>query len=133
MRAHAKLWIEEGGKVALSDWRVALLEAVEHTGSLSNAARSLRVPYRTAWYKMREVEASLGMRLLATQSGGPSGGGSTLTPAARDIIVRYHQLQEGIDDLVARRFEDLFADLRREGGKGTGHGAGGTGDEGDRA
>lgn len=111
MQAHAKLWIEDQGRVALSDWRVALLEAVERTGSLSAAARSLQVPYRTAWHKMREVESSLGVRLLETQSGGPTGGGSRLTAEAHEIIARYHRLQAGIEQLVTERFSQLFADL----------------------
>ena len=57
-RPLVKVWVERGGEVALSEWRIALLEAVEATGSLSSAARQLNVPYRTAWYKLRQIEPS---------------------------------------------------------------------------
>lgn len=33
-----KLWLEIDGRIALSDWRVRLLEAVGETGSLKAAA-----------------------------------------------------------------------------------------------
>lgn len=52
----AKLWLERDGRIALSEWRVALLEAVEATGSLAKAAEHLDIPYRTAAYKLREIE-----------------------------------------------------------------------------
>jgi hypothetical protein len=50
----SKVWLERGGQVVLSDWRVELLEAIEATGSLARAAERLEVPYRTAWYKLKE-------------------------------------------------------------------------------
>jgi hypothetical protein len=40
LQPQAKLWIEIDGKIALSQWRVALLEAVQATGSLSKASSS---------------------------------------------------------------------------------------------
>jgi hypothetical protein len=50
----SKVWLERGGQVVLSDWRVELLEAIDATGSLARAAERLDVPYRTAWYKLKE-------------------------------------------------------------------------------
>ncbi len=111
MRARLKVWLEsEDGRVALSDWRVALLEAVDRHGSLVAAAREMGVPHRTAWQKVHDVEQRLGMKLLHTSSGGASGGGSELTEEARDLIGRYRSLQAGLDDLVAQRFREGFDD-----------------------
>ena len=86
MRPRLKVWIEtEDGHVALSEWRVALLQAVAQHGSLVAAARSLGVPHRTAWQRIQEMESSLGVRLLETVSGG-AGGRSALSHAAEDFI-----------------------------------------------
>ena len=111
LEPRAKLWLEVGGKIALSGWRVALLEAVEETGSLAGAAERLGVPYRTASYKVREIEEHLGVRLLTGQSGGAAGGGSRLTPAARDLIARWHAFSAGLDDWVEARFRAAFGEL----------------------
>jgi molybdate transport system regulatory protein len=107
----SKVWLEQGGQVVLSDWRVALLEAVDATGSLARAAAELDVPYRTAWYKLKEIERRLGVRLLETQSGGADGGGSHLTAEARQVIARFHRVNAGIDELIAARFRAEFGDL----------------------
>jgi len=112
MRACLKVWIEsEDGRVALSEWRVTLLEAVREHGSLVAAARALGVPHRTAWQRIREMEACLSIQLLETTSGGQRGGSSRLSPAALDLVRRYHTLRAGLDDLVLERFEGGFGDL----------------------
>jgi molybdate transport repressor ModE-like protein len=112
MRARLKVWIEtEDGRVALSEWRVKLLEAVAEHGSLVAAARELGVPHRTAWQRIQEMEATLGVQLLETTSGGTNGGGSRLSPAAVDLVARYQALHAGLDDLVLERFEGGFRDL----------------------
>lgn len=113
-RPRLKLWVERDGHLALSAWRVALLEAVESTGSLSAAARAMKVPYRTAWYKLRQIEESLGVKLLATQSGGAEGGRSTLTPRARRLIEAFHRFSAGMQAQVDERFREHFADLLTE-------------------
>ena len=104
-----KVWIEgEDGRVALSDWRVALLEAIDEHGSLVAAARALGVPHRTAWQRVQEMEARLGLQLVETNSGGAGGGGSRLSPAAVDLVRRYRALRVGLDDLVETRFASEF-------------------------
>ena len=113
MRPRLKLWIEtEDGRVALSEWRVGLLQAVGQHGSLVAAARSLGIPHRTAWQRIQEMESSLGVRLLETTAGGAGGGGSSLSPAAHDFIQRYEQLRAGLDDLVDQRFQQGFHRVR---------------------
>src|SRR5687767_15275581 len=96
LEIRSKIWIERGTDVVLSEWRVELLEAIDAHGSLSRAAAALNVPYRTAWERVKETEAELGMRLLETESGGADGGGSRLTPAARDLCHRFRRVSGGI-------------------------------------
>jgi molybdate transport system regulatory protein len=110
LELRSKVWLELGGKVVLSDWRVRLLEAIDETGSLANAAKALDVPYRTAWYKLREVEDRLGLRLLETQSGGADGGGSRLTSDARELVARFRRASAGLDEQLDRRLHAEFGD-----------------------
>lgn len=103
-RVRSKVWVEKDGKVALSSWRIELLSMVEETGSLAAACERMDVPYRTAWYKLKEIEDELGMKLLETQSGGADGGGSVLTPAARDLVDRFRRIDRGVEGIVEERF-----------------------------
>ncbi len=108
LQPQAKLWIEIDGNIALSQWRVDLLEAVEATGSLAKAAERLGVPYRTASYKLREIEENLGVRLVSGQSGGAEGGSSRLTPAGQDYVRRWRAFAEGLEAWVTTHFEAAF-------------------------
>ncbi|MGI9147254.1 MAG: winged helix-turn-helix domain-containing protein [Chloroflexota bacterium] len=109
MQPRLKIWLEVAdGRVALSDWRVALLEAIERHGSLVGAARELHVPHRTAWQRLHEMEERLGATLVETSSGGASGGTSRLTPDARDLVQRFATMRAGFDEQVAHRFRQYF-------------------------
>jgi molybdate transport system regulatory protein len=113
VRARVKVWIEtEDGHVALSEWRVGLLQAVDEHGSLVAAARALNVPHRTAWQRIQEMESALHVRLLETVSGGTGGGRSRLTPAAREMIRRYVAVHAGLDEVITERFEEQFGRAR---------------------
>ena len=112
-RVRSKVWVERGGEVLLSEWRVALLAAVAETGSLARAADKLGVPYRTAWHRIKETEGRLGLRLLETESGGAEGGGSRLTEDAQDLVARFQRVTAGVAEQVERRFRDELADLLR--------------------
>lgn len=111
LEPRCKVWLEVGGHVALSDWRVRLLETIDACGSLAEAARQLDVPYRTAWYKLKEVEKALGFKVMATRTGGAARGGASLTEAGRDAVRRYHEVADGLDRQVSARFKSAFADL----------------------
>jgi molybdate transport system regulatory protein len=108
LEPRSKIWIEKNGGTVLSDWRVMLLGAIDRTGSLAKAAEDMGVPYRSAWQKIKESEERLGIRLIATRSGGAAGGNSELTEAAYDLLRRYHQLTDGLAELVDRRFKEVF-------------------------
>ena len=110
LEIRSKIWIERRGGVVLSEWRVELLEAVDAHGSLSHAAAALEIPYRTAWERIKSMEAELGTRLLASESGGAEGGGSHLTAEARDLCRRFRRVSGGIQEVVSRRFAAEFGD-----------------------
>ena len=104
----SKIWLEREGNVALSEWRVGLLEAIDEPASLPAAAARLDVPYRTAWEKLREIERTLGTRLVASSSGGAEGGRTVLTAEGRDLVRRFRELSAGIQQLVEERFRGRF-------------------------
>jgi molybdate transport system regulatory protein len=105
------IWIESDGQVVLSGWRIALLEAIAETGSITSAAARMDAPYRVAWQKIRQMEQGLGVQLVQTKIGGPDGGGSSLTPAAREYIRCYHHVSDGLDEWVGRRFAEVLPSL----------------------
>lgn len=108
MRPCSNFWIEKDGKVVLSEWRIALLEAVERTGSINAAAAHQGVPFRVAWKKLQEMEDGLGVKLTQRTVGGKRGGGTYLTAEARAYVQRFHAYIAGLKDMAAKQFAEAF-------------------------
>jgi molybdate transport system regulatory protein len=104
----ANVWLERDGQVVLSVWRVALLEAVAETGSISAAAARQGVHFRVAWRKLKEMEDRLGTKLTERTTGGPRGGGTRLTAEGLDCVRRFRRLTAGLQDLLEQRFAEAF-------------------------
>ena len=100
-------WLEVEDEVALSLWRVQLLTAVDQTGSINQAAAQMQVPYRIAWQKIHEMEERLGQKLVETQTGGQSGGGTQLTTLAQNYIAQFNQISQEIESLL-EQFSEAF-------------------------
>ncbi len=111
LQPRLNLWLERDGRVVLSRWRVALLEAIVAHGSISAAADHLGVPYHRAWDRLAEMEAGLGITLVDRQMGGQGGGGARLTAAGEEYVARFNRFAQGIDELAAAQFRAAFGDL----------------------
>ncbi len=77
------------GKHGLIDpEKMDFLRALERAGSLTAAARSMRLAYRTAWTWAQGINRAWGAPLVARIKGGKGGGGTALTPEARQLLRR---------------------------------------------
>ena len=106
-----KLWIETGGQLVMSDYRVRLLELVAETGSLAEAASALGLSYRRAWGKVKEIEANLGRPLVRSEVGGAGGGRTLLTPEAEELVTAYRRFQQRVEQDVAGAYDAALRDL----------------------
>ena len=61
-----------------------LLKTIDKLGSLNKAAKELNMSYSKAWSIINRAERVLGYSLLETVTGGADGGGSYLTPKAKN-------------------------------------------------
>ena len=112
----SKVWIEdENGRVVFGTGRLYILQAVSRHGSIHAAAQELQMSYRAVWGKIRATEKRLGQDLLDRKTGGVRGGGSKLTPFAREIIERFEKLQT-LQGLPPMSFSGTcsFPDKRRK-------------------
>jgi molybdate transport system regulatory protein len=108
MEPRAKLWLEQDGKLVLSEYRVRLLKLIDETGALSVAAERMGLSYRRAWGKLREIEDNLGMQLVERAVGGVGGGGSRLTAEGRTIVERFERFRQAAERDVAQEFSRAF-------------------------
>jgi len=73
--------------------KIALLEAIRSTGSISAAARSLGMSYRRAWLLVEEVNGALREPAVAAETGGRHGGGAALTAVGERVIDLYRAIE----------------------------------------
>ena len=88
--------------------KAQLLAAIERTGSISEAARSIRMSYRRAWLLVDGAGKSFGRPLVSAATGGRRGGGATLTPFGRAVLASYSRLAKAAASGAAeelRRFD----------------------------
>jgi molybdate transport system regulatory protein len=81
--------------------KVAVLEEIARSGSISAAGRALRMSYRRTWELVEELNNGLGAPVVETAAGGSGGGGTVLTPAGKAVIERYRAIE--MDTAVAAR------------------------------
>jgi len=105
--AHIRIDFPEGCSVGPG--KIALLEAVERTGSLSSAARSLGVSYRRAWLLLHSVNDSFVEAAVELSTGGKDGGGSRLTTFGKALIRAYRRFESEADNLATRHFGSMKA------------------------
>jgi molybdate transport system regulatory protein len=107
-----KAWVRWPDGAEVGPGRVALLKAIESCGSISVAARSVSIAYRTAWNWIQAMNAAAGRPLVVARPGGTKGGGAVLTPTGRAVIDALDALAGRVADLAATattEFEALLA------------------------
>ncbi|MBV8403201.1 MAG: LysR family transcriptional regulator [Gammaproteobacteria bacterium] len=94
--------------------KIALLEAIHRTGSLSQAARDLGMSYRRGWQLLASLNDSFDDPIVVTATGGRGGGGARVTSFGRKLIGRYRAFEDDAQLRAARTFKEI-ADRARAG------------------
>lgn len=100
--------------------KVALLEEIGRSGSISAAGRVLHMSYRRAWELVEDLNRSLGCPVINTSAGGAGGGGATLTEAGQSVIEHYRAIETATTATARRHLVALNRVCRPERGSGLG-------------
>src|ERR1700729_379537 len=93
--------IDLAGGLRIGPGKVAVLEEIARSGSISAAGRALRMSYRRTWELVEDLNTGLGTPVVETAAGGRGGGGTVLTGAGKALIERYRAIE--MDAAVAAR------------------------------
>lgn len=105
--------INAGRHFAFGPGKAELLEHIERTGSLAEAARVMEMSYMQAWKLVRSLDEAFAEPLVVSVRGGNSRGGAALSATGREVLALYRTLettartgadaaQRGIERLLAR-------------------------------
>ena len=81
---------------AVGPGKIALLEHIGITGSLSESARRLKMSYRRAWLLLEDLNTSFRQPVARMSVGGRGGGGACLTSFGAELVAAYRSLQAHI-------------------------------------
>lgn len=96
------------GEKAFGPGIAELLENIEKEGSLHKASKSMNIAYSKAWKILKESENALGYELVEGKRGGIAGGGSKLSKNGKEILEKYREFEQRINDEAKRIFNDIF-------------------------
>ena len=97
-----KLWmVNEDGEAVFGNGLAELLEEIDKTHSMLEAAQNLRMSYRYALHRITLAEKRLDQLLVKRSRGGAKGGGSSeVTPYGKELIARYRKAQVELDKVL---------------------------------
>ena len=100
IKLDSSIWIDKDEKGFLGKGRIELLKQIDTHGSLSRAAKAMKMSYKAAWDSLNEMKQLSDEELIISESGGKGGGGSKLTQKAHNYIKIYELLYKTQKDFL---------------------------------
>ena len=99
--------VDFDGRCSIGIGKIELLEGIASSGSLSEAARRMRMSYRRAWLLLADLNESFEGPVAHATTGGRGGGGAALTPFGENLIAAYRKMETGLKPLADNCFREL--------------------------
>lgn len=103
----SRIWIETKNNVLLGEGRVQLLKAIEETGSLSKAAKTIKISYKKAWSLIDSVNKSAKKPVTINSIGGKGGGGAELTPYGKSLVTAFDEINKNCWAFLDQQLESI--------------------------
>lgn len=118
-KVEARLFVRiiVGKRRFIGPGRADLLEQLDRTGSISAAARAMRMSYRRAWLHIEDLSQQMSRPMVETAQGGRHGGGAVLTAEGRALLDAYRRMQRRAGAAVERDLEALLRLTKRRAGR----------------
>ncbi len=88
--------------IAMGPGKADLLQAIGETGSISAAARHMKMSYRRAWLLVDTMNQCFEGPLVETATGGNHGGGARITELGQEVLRRYRAMDAKASAAVSK-------------------------------
>ena len=99
----SKVWLEKDGKLFMGWGRATLLERIDQLGSISAAAKSMKLTYRNAWLWVEAMNCLALSPLVKKSVGGERGGYARLTDEGRRVVAEYKKERARVRGLLKQK------------------------------
>ena len=107
------LRVDFGPSRSIGPGKIRLLEAIDRTGSISQAGRSLGMSYRRAWLLIDDMNRCFRHAVVNAKPGGSQGGGAVLTQFGAELVRDYRAIETAAEIAAKKRLRGLEAALRK--------------------
>ena len=92
--------IRKDGNCFLSPMKTGLLNEIRRSGSLTGAAKKLKISYQHAWTMIDEMNRAAPKPLVIKQRGGANGGGAEISGYGLKILTDYALIESQVKKLI---------------------------------
>ena len=104
--------VDDEDTIILGPGKADLLEALERSGSIRDAAAELGMSYMRAWTLIRIMNERFREPLVEAARGGSRRGGAKLTPAGRAVLRLYRRMTKASERASTPALRELRRLLR---------------------
>ena len=105
VRLKSRQWLEDSkGNIIFGEGRQRILELVEQTGSINQAAKLMKMSYRGVWGKIKATESHLKKKIILTERRH----GSRLTEDGKKLLMNYARLRKDCQEADDKIFHTIF-------------------------
>ena len=90
LKIKGRIWIETESGLNIGIGRARLLEQIDELGSITEASKILKIPYRKAWGIVRDINANSSKEIVIKEPGGKS----SLTEYGKKIVKKFKTAEE---------------------------------------
>lgn len=101
LKLTGRIWLETGDGPVLGSGRVELLERIQQSGSLRQAALQMKMSYRQAWQLIEHMNTHLDAPVVVLHRGGKGGGKAEVTEKGQKAIEQFHLFQQKFREFLA--------------------------------
>lgn len=108
------LWMTVGGENLGGPGRVELLARIAECGSITRAAKAMKMSYKAAWDAIDSMNNLAGEPLVERLTGGKGGGGTRLTQRGAQLVANFRIIERehrNFVDQLSRQAEGIADDF----------------------
>lgn len=105
LKLRSSYWIvDEAGNIIIGKGRAEILENIEKTGSINQAAKVMKMSYKGVWSKIKATEKHLNQKIVHADRKA----GSRLTPQGKELLAQYQLLEKKCMTSDDKIFNKIF-------------------------
>ncbi|MBP9712661.1 MAG: TOBE domain-containing protein [Sterolibacterium sp.] len=111
---HGSIWLTMAGENFGGAGRVDLLARIAECGSISQAAKAIKMSYKAAWDAIDAMNTLAGEPLVERLTGGKGGGGTRLTQRGEQLVANFRIIEREHRQFIeqlSRQAEGITSDF----------------------